>query len=62
MTSTESFVDLYLKAIKLAKVLSCASFDYISGKDIDLEKIFDNTSYVTGIDCNSPKELRYFEF
>lgn len=62
MTSNESFVDLYLKAIKLAKVLSCASFDYISGKDIDLEKIFDNTSYVTGIDCNSPKELRFFEF
>ena len=62
MTSNESFVDLYLKSIKLAKVLTCASFDYISGKDIDLEKIFDNSSYVTGIDCNSPKELRFFEF
>ena len=62
MTSTESFVDLYLKAIKFAKVLSCASFDYLSGKDIDLEKIFDNTSYVTGLECNLPKELKYFEF
>lgn len=62
MTSNESFVDLYLKAIKFAKVLSCASFDYLNGKDIDLEQIFDNTSYVTGLECNLPKELKYFEF
>ena len=50
-TSTESFVDLYLKAIKFAKVLMCASCDYLDGKDIDLEKVFDNTSYVTGLNC-----------
>lgn len=62
MTSTESFVDLYLKAIKLAKVLICASFDYLNEKDIDLEKIFINNSYVTGLDCNLKKELKYFEF
>ena len=62
MTSTESFVDLYLKAIKLAKVLICASFDYLNEKDIDLEKIFTNNSYVTGLDCNLKKELKYFEF
>ena len=62
MTSTESFVDLYLKAIKLAKVLICASFDYLNNKDIDLEKIFTNNSYVTGLDCELKKELKYFEF
>lgn len=62
MTSTESFVDLYLKAIKVAKVLVCASFDYINDKDIELEKIFINSSYVTGRDCNLEKELKYFEF
>lgn len=62
MTSNESFVDLYLKSIKFAKVLICASFDYLNGKDIDLEKIFTNKSYVTGIDCDSSKELKYFEF
>ena len=61
-TSTESFVDLYLKSIKFAKVLACASFDYLDGKSIDLEKIFDNSSYVTGYDCNDKKELKYFEF
>lgn len=62
LTSRESFVDLYLKAIKKAKVIMCASYDYLNGKDIDLEKIFDNSSYCTGIDCNSEKELKYFEF
>lgn len=62
MTSTESFVDLYLKSIKTAKVLICASFDYINNKDIDLEKIFTNMSYVTGRDCDLDVELKYFEF
>lgn len=62
MVSTESFVDLYLKAIKLAKVLICASYDYLNNKDIDLEKIFTNNSYVTGLDCQLNKELKYFEF
>ena len=62
MTSNESFVDLYLKAIKLAKVLVCASFDYLDGKNIDLYKIFTNNSYVTGLNCDLQKELKYFEF
>ena len=34
----------------------------LDGKDIDLEKIFDNTSYVTGLNCCEKKELKYFEF
>ena len=62
MTSTESFVDLYLKSIKKAKVLICASIDYIHGKDIDLESVFPDVSYLTGIDWNSNKEIKYFEF
>ena len=62
MTSTESFVDLYLKAIKFAKVLMCASYDYLQNKDIDLEKVFDNTSYETGLNCDDERELKYFEF
>ena len=62
VTSTESFVDLYLKAIKLAKVLMCASWDYLDGKDIELEKIFTNLSYVTGLNCDDERELKYFEF
>ena len=62
MTSTESFVDLYLKAIKIAKILICASFDYLNNKEIEIEKVFINTSYVTALNCDSKKELKYFEF
>ena len=62
ITSTESFLDLYLKALKLAKVIVCASFDYLNGKDIELEKVFINKSYITGLDCELDKELKYFEF
>ena len=62
LVSTESFVDLYLKAIKHAKVIACASFDYLNGKDIDLKQIYRNNSYLTGIDCDIKKELKYFEF
>ena len=62
MTSKESFLDLYLKALKSAKVLVCASFDYIDGKEIDLEKVFTNKSYITGLNCDDKKELKYFEF
>lgn len=62
ITSTESFADLYIKSIKQAKILICASFDYLDGKDIDLEKIFPNISYITGLDCSIKKELKYFEF
>ena len=62
LTSTESFIDLYLKALKDAKNLIVASFDYLEGKDIKLEKLFDNTSYITGIECGKKEELKYFEF
>lgn len=62
MTSKESFLDLYLKALKSVKVLVCASFDYIDGKEIDLEKVFTNKSYITGLNCDDKKELKYFEF
>ena len=61
-TSNESFIDLYLKAIKMAKVLMCASYDYIHGKSIDLEKVFKNLSYTTGLNCNDERELKYFDF
>ena len=60
LTSEESFLDLYLRALKLAKVMICASFDYINGKDIELEKVFINKSYITGLDCELDKELKYF--
>lgn len=62
MTSTESFLDLYMKSIHEAKNIICSSFDYLNGKYIDLNKVFTNKNYVTGIDCDLKKELKYFEF
>lgn len=62
ITSNESFIELYLKAIKIAKVIVCASFDYLDGKDIDLYKIFTNNSYLTGLNCNIKKKMKYFEY
>ena len=62
MTSNESFIDLYLKAIRIAKVIVCGSFDYLDGKNIDLEKIFMNNSYVTSLDCDLNKSMKYFAY
>ncbi len=62
MVSNESFVDLYLEAIKQTKIIVCACFDYLQDKDIELDKIFDNSSYITGLDCSKKKELKYFDF
>ena len=62
MTSKESFVDLYLKALREAKDAITLSFDYLNGKDVDLKKVFNNTSYITGLECGRKKELKYFEF
>ena len=61
-TSTESFIDLYLKAIQMAKELIYQSFAYLDGEDVDLKEVFTNLSYITGLDCNEKKELKYFEF
>ena len=62
MTSRESFYDLYLKALKLAKGLIEDVFSYLDGKDVNLEKLFLNLSYTTGLDCDLKKRMKYFEF
>ena len=62
MTSKESFVDLYVKALKEAKVAVTAAFDYLDGKNVVLEDIFTNLSYYTGLDCEERREVKYFEF
>ena len=62
VTSTESFVDLYLKAIKSAKVIMCASWDFLDNKSIDLSKIYPNITYTTAIDCTKYEDPKYFAF
>lgn len=61
--SNDSVIDLYLKALFKCDNLIKDINDYLyHNKKIDLYKIIDNLSYATGIDCNSNKELKYFEF
>ena len=62
ITSHDSFYDLYVKSLKLAKKMIEGTFSYLNGKNIDLNKVYQNLSYVTGLDCELKKELKYFEF
>lgn len=62
ITSTESFVDLYLKSLKDGRDIIIKVFEYLNGKDIDLESLFLNKDYISGLDCDKEKELKYFEF
>lgn len=62
ITSRDSFYDLYIKSLKLAKKTIEDTFHYLNGKNIDLNQLFTNLSYVTGLSCDSKKELKYFEF
>lgn len=62
ITSTESFVDLYLRSLEEARNISIKIFEYLNGKDIDLKSLFLNKSYTSGLDCDIEKELKYFEF
>ena len=62
ITSKESFYDLYVKALKLSKKIIEDTFLYLKGENIDLKAVYTNLSYVTGLDCNLKKKLKYFEF
>lgn len=62
MESNESFLELYLKALKTAEELICKSFDYLEGENINLDDVFLNLSYLSGINCSLGKELKYFDF
>lgn len=62
MTSTESYIDLYLKALKDTRSVVVKVFEYLNGKDIDLDELFLNKSYTNGLNLDEEKELKYFEF
>ena len=62
ITSYDSFIDLYLKSIKEARNIIVDTFKYINGEDINLEEVFTNKSYVTGLDCEYGSDLKYFSF
>lgn len=59
----DSVRDLYLNALNKCTNLIKEINDYLYfDKKIDLNKLIDNLSYQTGIDCNKNQELKYFEF
>ena len=62
ITSHDSFYDLYIKSLKLAKKIIESTFSYLNDENIDLDSLFTNLSYTTGLDCSQNKELKYFEF
>jgi len=63
ITSTKSFYDIYNDSIEEALYIISNVNDYFyNDKEIDINKLFKNKSYVTGIDCNSKLKQKYFEF
>ena len=60
-----SFIELYMSALN--KCVDCINniIIMINNKKIDnkiINKYFDNSSYLTGKDCNDNKKIQYFEF
>ena len=47
---------------ELAKKIIESTFSYLNDENIDLDSLFTNLSYTTGLDCSQNKELKYFEF
>lgn len=62
IVSRESFIELYLKSIKTAKKIIEEVDKYFKGDNVDLCNIFLNLNYLTGLDCDLEKDIRYFEF
>ncbi len=61
--SIKSFYDLYNDALDEALTIIKEVNDYFyNDKKININKLFKNKSYVTGIDCNKNLKQKYFEF
>lgn len=62
LSSHSSFFDLYDKAILEACSIIMDVNKYFEGIDIDLEKVFTNKSYLSGLDCSIPLNYKKFFF
>ncbi len=59
----ESFFDLYSQALKQANQIIHKVNQYLfNDTPIFIDKIFQNKSYVTGLDCDNKDSIQYFEF
>lgn len=61
MTSNESFFDLFDKGIIECKKMIEKAYSYIFlNEKVDLDSLFTNKSYITGLDCNMGENMLYF--
>jgi len=61
-TYNTSFFDIYNKSLDEAENTIKLVNDYFNNIKINLNKLFDNTSFSTGKDCNDKRKEQYFEF
>ncbi len=63
ITGTKSFFDLYNNSLKeTLSIIKQINQYFINDVPIDIDKIFKNKSYITGVDCNNKQKQEYFEF
>lgn len=64
ISSTESFIDLYNKAIQKSSFLISLAYDVLTNKKEikEFEEKIENLSYVRGLDCDNSRAMRHFEF
>lgn len=60
--STKSFYDLYNDAVENATYIIHKVNEFFSNKNISLESVFTNKSYLTGLDCKEKIKYKKFEF
>ena len=63
MVSQESFRDLYLKSLFHAvKVIQQVDQYIYEDRKVNLRRVIRNYSYLTGRDCQTERELKFFAF
>lgn len=63
ITSTKSFYNIYNDSLTEALYLINQIHNYFyNNKNINIDNLFKNRSYVTGINCNNKSKQKYFEF
>lgn len=63
ISSRKDFFELYKDGVKNAVMIIEQINDYFyHNKSIDINRLFQNKSYLTGLDCNKKLKLRFFEF
>jgi hypothetical protein len=59
---SDSVLDIYNKSVKEACLIINNVHDYFNNKKIDLKKVFDNSSFASGKDCNLKLKPKYFKY